>query len=380
MIIFLNLLAANTGGQITRAKAYLDNINLIDPNVQTIVLKNNSVLNNYVSNKSITIINTEIGQGKFRAIKRIIWENLYLPKLVSNYKADVFLTFSHYLPIKKIAIPTIVGVSNLAPFSLLAIHEESVINKIKLFLLKKTILSSTQKADLVLALSNTAKEVLIMNGIRREKIYVNHIGVDDFWFKHFSKESDDWVKLKIDFPFFLYVSHFYRYKNHLRLIEAFSKIPETIKGNRKLLLVGKPEDINYFNQIRTLINDLNLNNSIIIIPGSTSETLRILYQSTDLFIFPSLVENCPNILLEAMASGAPVITVDIEPMVEYCQESADYFDGLSVDSILSQMIKFCESNTRCYEMKNYSKVLIAKYSWSLFIRNILEESYKIIKK
>ena len=221
MIIFLNLIAVNTGGQITRAKALLNNISYLDKNIKVVVLKNNNILNNYSNNENLTFINKNFNTGNFKAFRRMCWENIFLHKYIFKSNADIFLTFSHYLPYKKIRIPTIVGVSNLAPFSKIAIKEESILIKIKLKILKFTILNSVNKANLILALSETARNTLIKHGVESSKIFTNHIGVDKFWFDKKIISTNVLNEYNINCPFYLYVSHFYRYKNHLRLIEAF---------------------------------------------------------------------------------------------------------------------------------------------------------------
>ena len=76
---------------------------------------------------------------------------------------------------------------------------------------RKTIISSSHKASLVLALSSTAKDLLINLGVNKDKIFLNPIGVDSFW-KEKSNNEDFLKKYNINKKYFLYVSHFYRYK------------------------------------------------------------------------------------------------------------------------------------------------------------------------
>ena len=142
MKIFLNILAGTTGGQVTRAKALLDRIINDNSGIQIVIVKDNMILNEFRSSEHVEIINVPIGNGKLKIFKRFLWETFKMPIIIRNTKSDILLTFSHFLPFRKLKIPTFVGVSNLAPFSKIALKEESVISKIKFYFLKKSILSS----------------------------------------------------------------------------------------------------------------------------------------------------------------------------------------------------------------------------------------------
>lgn len=374
MKIFLNLISVRAGGQIIRASKFIKKTIKHYPDIEIVVVKLPFVLTELESSSKLKIINIDLGQH-FIVFKRLLWENFSMRKLIRINSCNIFLTFSHYLPLKKIKIPTIVGVSNLAPFSKIALKEESYYYKFKFWILGKTIISSSFKASLVLALSKTAKDLLINLGVNRDKILYNPIGVDSFWSS--ISQNDDLLKtFDSNKKYFLYASHFYKYKNHFRLINAYANLPLEIKNKYNLILIGKPMNLSYFNKIKKTISDLSLKKNILLIPGLKREDLRTFYQNCYLFIFPSLVENCPNILLEAMASGAPISTVNINPMKEYCLDSAIYFDGTSITSIKNSMIKFTEMDDY-KNMKKLSLIRSKSFSWDKFVENIIHRIYNL---
>jgi glycosyltransferase involved in cell wall biosynthesis len=241
-----------------------------------------------------------------------------------------------------------------------------------MLLLRRTILSSASRADRVLALSETCRDILIDNGISQEKIVVAPNGVDPSWGYH-NKTIKIGEAFGIRKSFLLYVSHFYRYKNHFRLLDAFKMLPKTFKESHQLVLVGKPSDMEYYLEVQRYINISGLKNEVIQIPGLSQPQLKVLYQSTALFIFPSLIENSPNSLLEAMMAGSPVIAGSRAPMREFCGTAAIYFDPLSVIDIRNKIVMLLENDDLRHCMRRHSVEQAGKYTWDDFVRVVAEQ-------
>jgi hypothetical protein len=177
----LNLLAATAGGQLSRARAFLDRFDEMAPHAQLLVIKEKSVLTEYRSTARRQVIDVPIGLGKLKAFRRMWWENFVMPRIIRKHNADVYLTFSHYLPhLFDTSLPSVVGVSNLAPFSAEAWSQESLPVKLRMAALRRTIISSALRATRVLALSETCREILIAFGIPENKITVAPIGGSPF--------------------------------------------------------------------------------------------------------------------------------------------------------------------------------------------------------
>lgn len=371
MKIFFNALAVYSGGQITRAKEFTTRLE-DSKDIKLIVLKEEHSLSELEAIPNFNIINIKCFSFPLRSLKRMLWENFILPKKFFESKADIYLTFSHYLPkgLSRNCV-SIVGVSNLAPFSIEAWEFESFFGKIRLSMLKKTILSSCKRANRVLALSETCKSILIEEGIDASKIFVASNGVSDFW----SKDTEETIykNLKPDNSFVLYVSHFYYYKNFKNLVLSFNKLPKDLTKKYSLVLVGRPIDGSCYDEVKSLISELNLEKKVIIFPGLSKEELRFLYKNTELFVFASLIENSPNILLEAMKSGSPVLTSDLEPMPEFCGSSAEYFRGLDVNDLTEKMEMLLRSPEKRDKLSRLSVEKSNEYTWENFNNKLLKE-------
>ncbi len=129
-------------------------------------------------------------------------------------------------------------------------------------------------------------------------------------------------------------------KNLERIIEATRDL------NCHLHIIGKLSE----EQILLLKN----NNSTYVNEYNVSYTrIREIYEECDILCFPSLYEGFGRPIIEANAIGRPVITSNIEPMVEVANGSACLVDPYSVESIRNGILKVCRD-------ENYRKDLINK--------------------
>ncbi len=101
-----------------------------------------------------------------------------------------------------------------------------------------------------------------------------------------------------------HVGNFYEPKNHSFLIDVFAAFHK-LQPNSKLLLAGGGPDMK---RMMDKVDQLQLQDAVIF-AGRRTDVERI-YQALDVFLMPSLWEGLPLVLLEAQASGLPVLASD----------------------------------------------------------------------
>ena len=371
MRLFINLLAGNAGGQVTRAKAFLSCIRDDYPDIEMVILKDACNLVQYGGCRNIKIIDITF-KFFFKALQRFIWENLMLSSLVKKQGADVYITFSHSLPFGNFSIPTLVGVSNLAPFSKEAIKSESLLMRLKLALLRHTITNSVLRASSVLALSETCRLEMQKIGVSGDKIIVASNGVDDFW--SMPAERFDFKSYGVHRPFLLYVSNFHRYKNHKRLIEAYKLLPSDLRDEYQLVLIGKVGSKSLYGELSRFIYG---DSDIVMISGANSLELRAFYQSASLFLFPSLIENSPNIMMEAMKAGAPSIVSSLATMTEFYGSNGLYFDPLDSENMATQIENILKDDSILSALALCGKARANQYTWKYFTDKVIHQAVKL---
>jgi len=117
-------------------------------------------------------------------------------------------------------------------------------------------------------------------------------------------------------------------KNTITILKAYNAVRSELgkKGEKLVWLIGGGETLfdyreyreKFFIEVREL--GLELDNDIYVLGSVPEEKMRDLYNSADVFVFPSIKEGWGLVVLEAMAAGVPVIASGIEPMTEYLRD------------------------------------------------------------
>lgn len=367
--VLFDLAAVNGAGQQTRAEQFVRYVRLFDADSKFIVVKQAGLLDHIDWNSiQAEVIEAPQFKGLVAGIRRMLWEIVWLPRIERRRGVDVFLTFSHYLPPGIRAPSRVVGVSNLAPFSRAAWLTGSWIERARLTLLKWSILSSTRRATKVLALSKMCRRVLVEHGIDEAKILVVSNGSD----RMPAAGAQPLQRSKQ----VLCVSHFYTYKNFDTLLDGFASLPPEIREVHELLLVGPPVDAKYYSRIVRKAHALPFAH-ITIIPGLPRFELSKLYRSCAVFVFPSLVENSPNVLLEAMAHGAACVVSSAEPMPEYAGDAAVYFDPLSTDDLRRQLIRVLSDPVLRDSLGQCAERTACRFRWEDLVRITVSAYYEL---
>lgn len=184
-----------------------------------------------------------------------------------------------------------------------------------------TRLETLRQADLVLTISeHTKRDALELLGLDPRRLHTIGAGVSSYFRQPATGENPAATTGRglplIDRPFVLTVSGAEERKNTERLIEAFSGLPATLRRTYQLVIVCKlnPE---YLTAWQEVVAGHGLRPEDVVftdlIPDST---LRALYQTASLFVFPSLYEGFGLPAAEAAACGCPTITSNTSSMPE----------------------------------------------------------------
>lgn len=168
--------------------------------------------------------------------------------------------------------------------------------------------------DLVYAPSRATADELAERGLPREKIVVYPRGVDTELF-HPAKRNGYLKRHGLEKGLtLLYVGRISKEKNLHLLAEAFLTLRPKIPS-LNLVVVG---DGPYRPRMQTLL----AGSGAVFTGILEGEDLAACYASSDIFVFPSATDTFGNVVLEAQASGLPVIVTDVGGPRENMQPGA----------------------------------------------------------
>ncbi|MCM3744098.1 glycosyltransferase family 4 protein [Sporosarcina luteola] len=158
-------------------------------------------------------------------------------------------------------------------------------------------------------------------------------------------------------------------KNHEVVIRAFAKLNNS---NLHYVICGKGT---IEPALKILASDLNVGDRVHLL-GFRADIAEIC-KSSDLFVFPSFREGLPVSMMEAMATGLPVICSDIRGNVDLIsdQEGSFLFNPIDAEQLAIHISKVIEDDNIRIKMGTTNKKRIQKYSLS----NVLEKIKMIYK-
>jgi glycosyltransferase involved in cell wall biosynthesis len=103
------------------------------------------------------------------------------------------------------------------------------------------------------------------------------------------------------------------------------------------------------------------------------------YLDADLFVLPSLAEGMPNVVLEAMSSGLPIVATRVAGSEELVHEGKNgiLVAPKDVDSLAQAVIRLINEPDLRERMGKRSKKLVHQYSWASVAEQYIELYQKI---
>jgi len=145
-------------------------------------------------------------------------------------------------------------------------------------------------------------------------------------------------------------------KNLVRVVEAFGRLPEGLGSQHDLALVG-PRGWEFDELLARAEGAAR-------VLGHVSENdLAALYQSCQLFCYPSLYEGFGLPLLEAMSAGAPSITSNVSSLPEVGGDAVCYVNPESVDAIAAALTELLDSDAERKRLGELARRRAAEFSW-----------------
>lgn len=221
------------------------------------------------------------------------------------------------------------------------LYPEFLPSRLAFFYAQRMIRRTLSRGDRIIAVSkNTKADLARYFQVDAGKIQVVYNGVDDSYRRRLPAEDvDRWLRqLEVERPYLLFVGNPTKpHKNLDNVIQAFARARQRRAFDARLVCVGHRGPATFKLEQRAL--QLGVGEHVLMLGHVAGEALPALYQGATLFLYPTLYEGFGLPVVEAMASGLPVITSDNSALKEIAEGHAHLVDPLSVDSIADAIVQ-----------------------------------------
>lgn len=222
-----------------------------------------------------------------------------------------------------------------------------------------------ERADRVLTDSEfIANEIHSKLSVPREKLRVVPLGVDPSYRPRPLHELSDVLarhSLEAD-GYLLVVATQEPRKNLARLARAYSALPAALRARYPLVIVGARGWLNA--ELERTLAPLEANGSARRLGYVTEADLPLIYAGARGFAFPSIYEGFGLPVLEALASGVPVLTSNVSSMPEVAADIALAINPLDEDELRMGLERLLDDNVFRLDSAARGITHAARFPWS----------------
>lgn len=362
MNVVVNALSARTGG----GRTYLKNLLAYDPpegvRVQLLTLPGLSLPR---LSRRIKVV--AAGGALVNPFVRAAWERELLPRTMRRTSADVLFCPGGVVGTRRSrSWRTVTMCRNMLPFDPAQRARYGVgYTRARTMLLERVLLRSMREADLIIFISEHARGVVGGRVGRSVPHVVIPHGVSELFRANGAAVRPTWLPER----YLLYVSNLEPYKRQVEVVTAFGMLRRANVGPQKLVLAGAPSSVRYAQEVRNRVRALDLEDHVVLAGDIGHEALPALYQFAEVNIFASECENCPNVLLEAMASGRPLVVSNCAPMPEFAGASALYFDPGSPAQLADRLAELLADDAKQQLLSDEAVSRSESFDWETTARS-----------
>lgn len=225
-----------------------------------------------------------------------------------------------------------------------------------------------KRANKIIAVSEaTKKDIIHYFPKAKDKIKVIYNGYDSNSFKIIEDYKKEEIRNKYNLPskYLLYIGRLETKKNIQNLIKAYKLIKNK---DISLVLGGRPGNYGY-NEIKELAKDKK---NIIFLGYIPQEDYQLLLAASFIFIFPSKFEGFGIPVIEAMASGIPVLCSNIPVFKEITNKASILFDPDNIEDITKAIDNIIEDNNLRDKLISKGPEQVKIFSWNKTSKETLE--------
>lgn len=307
-------------------------------------------------------------------IRKYLWERFVVPNHAKKEGCEAFLSLYQAPSLFSKSLPHLMLVHDIIP-ELFPEYQGNMRRRFFWRRIKEGIRSATR---LVVVSRCTRHDMVKFLGIPEGKIRVAYPGLSPQFAAILSSEAKEDVLEKYHLkPDYLYHGGGLEVRKNTELVlKAYACLKKIMPLNElpPLVISGTvyAESNPLATPVRSLIEKLKLSAEVRLLGHVTDADLPALYQSSQIFIYPSRYEGFGLPVLEAMASGVPVVTSRVSSLPEVGGEAVLYANPDDVTG-LAQMLKKLIRDPEFRRIQGEAgRIASERFSWKDFSATIME--------
>ena len=377
MHLFINALAASAGGGLTYIRNVIPHLSSTT-DIRATVALSPSLRQEFASPSNIEFLESEIPPAK-----RFWFEQSKLPDLIRRCAADVLLSTGNFA-LRSSPVPQVLlsrnSVYTSADFyrdlvargeyrAWLDTHFRAMLAKRSIFWADCTVAPSAAfAAELQEWTGKTVRA--IHHGFDRDAFFCDSGPL--------SSQVEEQLQRVGGGLRLLFVSHYNYYRNFETLIRALPRLRQLFPGRPvTLLLTCKLSHGTNPGEYRPaaaaeLIRELGVDEMVVELGSIPYRQLHLLYGRADVYITPAYTETFAHPLVEAMASGLPVVASDLGVHREICGDAAAYFPRFSAKALAETVAHVTSSPETLRRMSSVGLQRSRQFSWKTHVETVIE--------
>jgi len=375
MRLFINSLAASAGGGLTYIRNVIPHL-AARPGLDVVV-----ALAPGLREEFRAFTNVEFQEIDVSPMRRFWYEQTSMPGRIRQCGADVLLSTGNFA-IRSSPVPQILLSRNSVYTSADFYRDLRSRREYKIWLDTK-FRGAMAKKSIRWANVTVAPSEAFAAELRRwtgKLVRTIHHGFDpDAFFQNSAALSAD-VEHKLQSAEgalkLLFVSHYNYYRNFETLLRALPLLRKAVGRPVKLLLtceLAAEKTSGGYNPTAAaaLVKELGISDMVVELGTVPYQRLHQLYRKADIYVTPAYTETFAHPLVEAMASGLPVVASDLAVHREICGDAAVYFPRFSPETLSESVARLAASPETANRMASFGLERSRQFSWAAHVDSIL---------
>jgi glycosyltransferase involved in cell wall biosynthesis len=286
------------------------------------------------------------------------WLRAALPWRLWRDKVNLVHLPSTLLP-PLLSCPAVVTVHDLA-----WLHYPDTYEPVDLRMQTEVVPHSIRRAAHIITVSEaTAADLRQHLRIPTEKMTAIPLGVSSSFTPEgpFLTYANFQEAVRLSTGYLLHTGGFHPRKNLLRLVDAYKLLRD--RGITLPLVIAGGASPDRLQPVQAKIDELDLTSSVIFTGQVGEHELPILYRSATVVLYPSLYEGFGLPILEAMASGVPVVTSNCSSMAEVAGEAALLVDPENPEEIANAAYQLLTDETLHQQYRTHGLARAKEFTW-----------------